>query len=145
MTAPLCGTPHHRHPETVCTEPAGHYIRDRDPHAGPLILDGRQRGAAAWDEPAPAAARTVPSSTRRRRPLTERRRHVLALVANGHTNAQIGRALGIHERTVNRHLAEIFQALGARDRANAVAIALTIGELAAHHIHIPDQQKDTAA
>jgi len=47
----LCGTPHHRHPETLCTEPAGHYRRNTDPHAGPLILDGRACGGAAWDEP----------------------------------------------------------------------------------------------
>lgn len=51
MTSPLCGQPHYRYPETLCAEPAGHYVRDRDPHAGPLIIDGRQRGAAAWDEP----------------------------------------------------------------------------------------------
>jgi len=77
--------------------------------------------------------------------LTARRRHVLALVANGHTNAQIGRMLGIHERTVNRHLAEIFQALGARDRANAVAIALVTGQLDPQQVHFPNQQKAAAA
>jgi DNA-binding NarL/FixJ family response regulator len=79
------------------------------------------------------------------KPLTARRRHILALVANGHTNAQIGRQLGIHERTVNRHLAEIFQRLGARDRAQAVAIALAVGELGVHQIHIPEQQREAAA
>ena len=47
----LCGTPHYDYPETLCTEPAGHYVRDRDPHAGPLIVDGREIGGAAWDEP----------------------------------------------------------------------------------------------
>lgn len=47
----LCGAPHHQHPETLCTQPAGHYQPDRDPHAGPLILDGRIIGGAAWDEP----------------------------------------------------------------------------------------------
>lgn len=72
--------------------------------------------------------------------LTARRRHVLALVANGNTNAQIGRLLGIHERTVNRHLAEIFKVLDARDRANAVAIALVVGELSPQHIHMPTQE-----
>ncbi|MEU1919322.1 helix-turn-helix transcriptional regulator [Streptomyces albogriseolus] len=77
--------------------------------------------------------------------LTARRRHILALVANGNTNAQIGRLLGIHERTVNRHLAEIFHALDARDRANAVAIALVAGELSPQHIHIPDEQREQAA
>lgn len=78
------------------------------------------------------------------RSLTARRRQVLTLVANGNTNATIGRLIGIHERTVNRHLAEIFQTLGARDRTHAVAIALVIGELDAHHIHIPDQQREAA-
>lgn len=78
------------------------------------------------------------------RPLTERRRQVLALVANGNTNATIGRILGIHERTVNRHLAEIFHDLDARDRTHAVAIALTTGELSAHHINIPSQQQEAA-
>lgn len=51
MSESLCGTPHYRYPDTLCTEPAGHYVRDRDPHAGPLIIDGRQLGGAAWDEP----------------------------------------------------------------------------------------------
>ncbi|MFD5491563.1 hypothetical protein ACFWH4_01145 [Streptomyces sp. NPDC127091] len=46
-----CGAPHHDHPQTLCTEPAGHYQPERDPHAGPLIIDGRECGAAAWDEP----------------------------------------------------------------------------------------------
>ena len=51
MTDQQCGASHHRFPETLCIEPAGHYRPDRDPHAGPLIIDGRERGGAAWDEP----------------------------------------------------------------------------------------------
>lgn len=51
MTPDLCGQPHHRHTESICTEPAGHYVRERDPHAGPLIIDGRKCGGVAWDEP----------------------------------------------------------------------------------------------
>lgn len=47
----LCGHPHHRYTESLCTEPAGHYIPDRDPHAGPLIINGRECGGLAWDEP----------------------------------------------------------------------------------------------
>lgn len=50
-----CGATHHRYPETACTEPAGHYQPDRDSHAGPLVLGGREAGAAVWDEPAAAA------------------------------------------------------------------------------------------
>lgn len=47
----LCGQPHHQHPETLCTQPAGHYQPDRDPHAGPLIINSHECGSAAWDEP----------------------------------------------------------------------------------------------
>ncbi|MER6350601.1 hypothetical protein ABT186_01795 [Streptomyces sp. NPDC001634] len=54
MTDRLCGLPHYDHPETLCTEPAGHYKPGWDPHAGPLIIDGRHCGGVAWDEPAPA-------------------------------------------------------------------------------------------
>jgi hypothetical protein len=46
-----CGTPHYQHPQTLCTEPAGHYRRDRDSHAGQLIINGRVCGVAVWDEP----------------------------------------------------------------------------------------------
>jgi hypothetical protein len=47
-----CGTRHYQHPDTVCTEPSGHYQRATDPHAGPLILDSQECGRVAWDEPA---------------------------------------------------------------------------------------------
>jgi hypothetical protein len=51
VTGPLCGLPHYQHTESTCTQPAGHYQPDLDPHAGPLIIDGRQCGGLAWDEP----------------------------------------------------------------------------------------------
>lgn len=51
MTTQPCGLPHHDHPESTCAEPAGHYRRDRDSHAAPLVIDGRQCGAVVWDEP----------------------------------------------------------------------------------------------
>lgn len=51
MTAPTCGTPHYDYPESRCTEPPGHYRREWDCHAAPLIINGRECGAVAWDEP----------------------------------------------------------------------------------------------
>ncbi|MEU6365728.1 helix-turn-helix transcriptional regulator [Streptomyces sp. NPDC046931] len=69
--------------------------------------------------------------------LSARRRQVLRMVANGYTNAQIGRELDIHPRTVDRHLAETYAVLGARDRANAVAIALVAGLLEAGDVGMP--------
>lgn len=72
--------------------------------------------------------------------LTAHRRRILALVANGNTNAAIGRQLGIHRTTVDRHLAEIFRALGACDRANAVAIGLRLREISLDDVWVPTRE-----
>lgn len=71
------------------------------------------------------------------RALTRRQREVLTHVANGNTNAQIGQLLGLHPRTVDRHLAGTYKTLGARDRANAVALALLAGDLDRNDINLP--------
>ncbi|MEU3613457.1 helix-turn-helix transcriptional regulator [Streptomyces sp. NPDC006872] len=71
--------------------------------------------------------------------LTARQRQVLAHAANGLTNAQIGRQLALSPPTINRHLAAIYKALGARDRANAVALALLSGDLFREDIQIPQR------
>jgi DNA-binding NarL/FixJ family response regulator len=55
--------------------------------------------------------------------LTEREREILVLVADGMANKAIGARLGITERTVKYHVAEILGRLGADNRAQAVAIA----------------------
>jgi DNA-binding NarL/FixJ family response regulator len=77
------------------------------------------------------------------RALTRRQREVLTHVANGHTNAQIGTLLGLHPRTVNRHLADTYKTLGARDRANAVALALLAGDLDRDDINPPADRSST--
>ncbi|MDP8936317.1 MAG: LuxR C-terminal-related transcriptional regulator, partial [Actinomycetota bacterium] len=63
---------------------------------------------------------------------TEREREVLRLVADELQNKQIGRVLGISERTVKYHLTAILTRLGADNRAQAVAIATGRGLLDAH-------------
>lgn len=55
------------------------------------------------------------------RPLTGRQADVLALVAEGFTNVQIGRRLGLSPRTVKKHLEAIFARLGVASRAAAAA------------------------
>jgi DNA-binding CsgD family transcriptional regulator len=77
------------------------------------------------------------------RALTARQREVLAHVANGNTNAQIGHLLGLHPRTVDRHLADTYKVLGARDRANAVALALLAGDLDRNDITLPADRSST--
>jgi DNA-binding NarL/FixJ family response regulator len=44
---------------------------------------------------------------------------VLALVAKGLTDREVGAALGISPRTVGRHVGNILEKLGARNRAEA--------------------------
>lgn len=52
--------------------------------------------------------------------LTPRQRELLRLVAEGHTNAQIGRSLGLSEGTVRKHLENIFARLDVSSRTAAV-------------------------
>ncbi|HEV7655393.1 MAG TPA: AAA family ATPase [Mycobacteriales bacterium] len=55
--------------------------------------------------------------------LTARERDVLALLARGRTNRQIGRTLFISEKTASVHVSNILGKLGASGRTEAVAIA----------------------
>jgi len=55
--------------------------------------------------------------------LTDREVEVLGLVATGRTNRSVGDALGISEKTVARHVANIFGKLGLSTRAAATAYA----------------------
>lgn len=61
--------------------------------------------------------------------LSPRRTQVLELVAQGNTNPEIAQILRISPYTVLTHLKHIFELLGARDRAHAVALGLRAGLL----------------
>lgn len=56
--------------------------------------------------------------------LTPRQREIVSLVAEGRSNREIGLALGISARTVERHLSAIFAATGVSRRAAAVRVVL---------------------
>lgn len=62
-------------------------------------------------------------------PLTRQQMAVLRLIADGASNAEAGRALHISQETAKSHMARACRVIGARDRANAVAIGMREGWL----------------
>jgi DNA-binding NarL/FixJ family response regulator len=64
--------------------------------------------------------------------LTDRELQILTLTAKGFTNKAIGVQLGISDRTVQNHLANIFQKLNAESRTEAVMRAVSLGLIPAN-------------
>ena len=63
--------------------------------------------------------------------LTRRELDVLGLIRDGHRNKQVADKLGIAETTVNFHVRNLVEKLGAHDRAHAVSLAIKRGLLPA--------------
>jgi RNA polymerase sigma factor (sigma-70 family) len=82
------------------------------------------------------SAQEVPSSIET---LTDREKEVLELAGRGYTNKAIGHQLGISDRTVQNHLARIFEKLQAASRTEAVMRAVSLGWLPATLGEIPDR------
>ncbi len=59
--------------------------------------------------------------------ITPREREILALIAKGNPNKEIGAQLGIAEDTVKRHVSSILDKLQVNDRAQATAEAMRRG------------------
>ena len=55
--------------------------------------------------------------------ITSRQADVLAGICQGHTYEQIGTRLGVSNDSVRKSAWHMFQALGAKDRAHAAALA----------------------
>ena len=66
-------------------------------------------------------ARTRDGVRTPRSSLTVREQQVARLVAGGSTNRQIGRVLGIAEKTIETHVHNIIRKLGAQNRAEVAA------------------------
>ena len=101
----------------------------------PVAELGHAIRAAARGETvlAPSVARRLVSHVRqpRRDLLSGRETEVLALVAQGLTNAEIGQRLSIAEATVKTHLIRLFGKLGVNDRTAAVTSAIALGVIPA--------------
>lgn len=106
----------------------GYLLKDCDP----ADLLAAVRSAAAGHAPLdPRVARVLlPSGESRPQDhLSPREVEVLRLVAQGLANKQIGRRLGITERTVKAHLGRVYRVLDVADRTSAALWA---------HRHFPD-------
>ena len=96
----------------------GYLLKDSDARE---VLAGI-RSAALGHAPLDArvARALLPSATPRvRDTLSVRELQVLRLVAKGLANKQIGRSLGISERTVKVHVGHVFRRIGVTDRTSA--------------------------
>lgn len=90
-----------------------------------LMMDLR-RG----DGPAPGAAEGEADAAQSERPpLTPRELQILALIAEGATNKEIGQRIFLAENTVKNHLKNILAKLQVENRAQAVAYAFREGLL----------------
>jgi DNA-binding NarL/FixJ family response regulator len=59
--------------------------------------------------------------------LSERERAVLVAVAQGRSNAEAGRSLGMREATVKAHVSRILAKLGMSNRVQAAILAHDAG------------------
>jgi DNA-binding NarL/FixJ family response regulator len=66
-------------------------------------------------------------STGPQEPLTLREREVLKLIAEAHTNREIGELLHVSSKTVESHRANLLRKLGMRDRVELVRYAIRRG------------------
>lgn len=87
-----------------------------------MMMSSETRGEATFATAREAFAPGSPLDT-----LTRREREVLGLLTAGLTNRAIADRLGIREVTVKLHLRGVFRKLGARNRTQAMKIALELG------------------
>lgn len=80
-------------------------------------------------DPADVSGQGVSSADANAGRPTARQRQILALVAEGLTDAQIGRRLGLTAATVSKHLTRTYARLGVPNRAAAVRLIASTGPL----------------
>jgi two-component system NarL family response regulator len=64
--------------------------------------------------------------------LTVRQREILTLIAQGMTYEEMGRTLGLSERTIRYHMGEIIQRLHLKNRSQVIAYAARAGLTGTH-------------
>ena len=97
----------------------GYLLKDTEPAALVRGIRSVMVGESPLDPRVTRAAVATRTSRQPTSPLTHRELEVLRLVGRGLANKQIGRILGISERTVKAHLTNAFSRIGVADRTSA--------------------------
>ncbi len=95
-------------------------------HSAWLRVNATERELAP---PAPKPRLATPAPASKTGTITDRERQILAWVREGKSNQQIAEVLGISPLTVKNHVQKILRKLGASNRAQAVAQAMSLGML----------------
>ena len=101
----------------------GYVIKDNSP----VNIIGALKTVMAGELAISESVRSVYEARKSERGLTGREKEILVLVSKGCSNTEIGDILHLSPNTVKNHLKNLFEALGAADRVEAVAIGLRRG------------------
>jgi DNA-binding NarL/FixJ family response regulator len=111
----------------------GYLTKDEAPTTIVEAVRGVARGERGWMSRRATAQLTASLwEDRKKHALTPRELDVLQLVALGRKNRQIALELQISEKTVEKHLGEIYSKLGVESRVAAVRSALDKGLIKPH-------------
>lgn len=111
---------------------AGYLVKDEVPEYIVESIRGVARGERGWVSRQVAANMTTwmqETEDNPSRPLTPRETEVLSAVVDGKTNQEIALALGISEKTVEKHMDGVFTKLGVASRVEAAVRAVREGWL----------------
>ena len=101
----------------------GYVIKDNSP----INIIGALKKVMAGDLAVSDAVRSAYEARKSERGLTAREKEILLLVSKGCSNVEIGDMRHLSPNTVKNHLKNLFESLGAADRAEAVAIGIRRG------------------
>jgi DNA-binding NarL/FixJ family response regulator len=108
---------------------AGYLSMDETPEMIVAAVRGIACSEGEWLSRQAAAQliRTLANRVETCNQITARQREVLALVAAGHTNRHIGQALGISEKTVEKHLGQLMVKMAVASRVEMAVQAVQKG------------------
>ncbi|MCB9077242.1 MAG: response regulator transcription factor [Anaerolineaceae bacterium] len=106
---------------------AGYLVKEEMLQTIVEAVRGVARGEQGWLSRQVSAQISTWTQEAQSNTLTPREMEVLALVVEGKTNQEIGLALGISEKTVEKHLVNIFAKLAVSSRVEAAVYAVREG------------------